>query len=103
MVESIMCCRFPFAHAVIYFNLPCSSRTNHGSTEKTEEPDLDTSNANLEGEGHENPEGNGNDESLQDPPNIDGFMDNLTHQPKSPIKIICEFQVFFPSMYRCES
>jgi hypothetical protein len=55
---------------------------------------LDTSNANLEGEGHENPEGNENDESLQDPPNIDGFMDNLTNQPKSPIKIICEFQVF---------
>jgi hypothetical protein len=57
-------------------------------------PNLDTGNANLEAEGHENLEGNGNDESLQDPPNIYGFMDNLTHQPKSPIKIICEFQVF---------
>jgi hypothetical protein len=52
-------------------------------------------------EEHENiADNNGSNESLQSPPDIDGLLARLPHQPRSPIKITCKFQVFCPSIFR---
>jgi hypothetical protein len=58
-------------------------------------------NLNIDGHGaepvqeeHENIADDENNESLQSPPDIDGLLARLPHQPRSPIKIICKFQVF---------
>lgn len=57
-------------------------------------------NLNIDGHGaepvHEEDEhttDNENNESLQSPPDIDGLLARLPHQPRSPIKIICKFHV----------
>jgi hypothetical protein len=57
-------------------------------------------NLNIDGDGaeaaqeeHENVADNENNESLQSPPDVDGLLVRLPHQPRSPIKIICKFQV----------
>ncbi len=44
-------------------------------------------------EGHENIADNGNNGNRQGPPDIDGLLARLPHQPRSPIKIICKFHV----------
>lgn len=52
-------------------------------------------NLNIDGDGaeaaqeeHENVADNENNDSLQSPPNVDGLLVRLPHQPRSPIKII---------------
>ncbi|XP_008645629.2 uncharacterized protein [Zea mays] len=52
-------------------------------------------NLNIDGDGaevaqeeHENVADNENNESLQSPPDVDGLLVRLPHQPRSPIKII---------------
>lgn len=75
-------------------------RTTRCAPEKPSESIMTTGlrrlkNLNIDGDGaeaaqeeHENVADNENNESLQSPPDVDGLLVRLPHQPRSPIKII---------------